>query len=76
MPNLRGANPVGRDDGGPLYAARAGGKGESRVGDVDGVWRDGMIHSRTVWRVRAGHARAQGTLCPLLGDGSLVGHKS
>ena len=47
MPNLRGASPVGRDDGGPSYAARAGGKGESRVGDVDGVWRGGVILSRT-----------------------------
>ena len=25
VPNLRGANPVGRDGGGPSYAARAGG---------------------------------------------------
>ena len=47
MPNLQGASSVGRDDGDPSYAARAGGKGESRIGDVDGVWRDGMIHSRT-----------------------------
>ena len=37
MPNLRGASPVGRDDGGRSHAARAGGKGESRVGDVDGA---------------------------------------
>ena len=47
MPNLRGVNPVGRDDRGPSYAARAGGKGESRVGDVDGVRRDGVTCSRT-----------------------------
>ena len=47
MPNLRGASPVDRDDGGPSYAARAGGKGESRVGDVDGVWRGGVIRSLT-----------------------------
>ena len=32
--NLRGASPVGRDDGGRSYAARADGKGENRVGDV------------------------------------------
>ena len=28
MPNLRGASPVGRDDGGQSYAARAGSKEE------------------------------------------------
>ena len=41
MPNLRGASPVGRDDGGPSYTAQTGGKGESRIRDVDGVWCDG-----------------------------------
>ena len=41
MPNLWGASPISRDDGGPSYAARTGSKGESRIGDVDGVWRDG-----------------------------------
>ena len=46
MPNLRGASPIGRDDGGLSYAAQAGGKGDSRFGDVDGVWRDGVIRSR------------------------------
>ena len=34
MPNLRGASPVSRDEGGLSYAARAGGKGEKRIGDV------------------------------------------
>ena len=49
MPNLRGANPVGRDGGDPSYAARTGGKekGGCRIGAVAGVWRDGMRHSRT-----------------------------
>ena len=42
MPNLRGANPVDCDVGGPSYAARAGGKVESRVGDVGSVRRDGL----------------------------------
>ena len=37
MPNLRGASPVGRDDGGRSYAARAGGGGENRVDDVEGA---------------------------------------
>ena len=32
--NLRGASPVGRDDGGRSYAAQADGKGEKRIGDV------------------------------------------
>ena len=30
MPNLRGASPVGRDDGGRSYAARADDKGKPK----------------------------------------------
>ena len=76
MPNLRGASPVGRDDGGPSYAARAGRKGESRIGDVDSVWRDGMCHSRSGVASASRPRSGQGSLSPLLGDGSLVGPRS
>ena len=34
MPNLRGASPVGRGEGGHSYVARAVGRGEIRVGEV------------------------------------------
>ena len=51
MPNLRGASPVGRDEGGQSYAARAGGKVEmsrrrcgsgKNPGDVVRSWRRGI----------------------------------
>ena len=72
MPNLRGASPVGRDDGGPSYAARAGSKGESRIGDVDGVWRGGMTHSRSGVASASRPRTGQGASSPLMGVGQRV----
>ena len=72
MPNLRGASSVGRDDGGPLYAARAGSKGASQIGDVDGVWRGGMTHSRSGVAGASRPRKGQGASSPLMGVGQMV----
>ena len=71
-PNLRGASPVGRDDGGPLYAARSGSKGENRIGDVDGVWRSGMTHSRSGVASASRPRKGQGASSPMMGVGQMV----
>ena len=52
MPNLRGANPVGRDDGGLPYAARSinSGKPNRRQrGRGDGVGRPYVARGRQMW---------------------------
>ena len=45
MPNLRGASPVGRDDGGCSYVARAGGKGRVESAMSTTRERVGVTHS-------------------------------
>ena len=58
MPNLRGASPVGRDDGGRLYAARA----SSRVtrGQAEQDWDAGRSRQTTYDRSIVDNAFAAG----------------
>ena len=53
MPNLRGASPVGRDEGGRSYAARADSREETsrRRGDSGKSTGDGGVVMSTRWTI-------------------------